>query len=339
MKDNAPDVKNVKDVKHKHPEGYIQYIRKNGKYAGTIEYQRGGKTLKYTAQKTLSTHTITQYINTLKHVFQVLSVKTGMVVNPCENIKQLKQERTAREVFTEEDLILIQRGFKTPNIFGEFCEPLFTIALNTGLREGDICTLKWSDISFKEDGWITRRMNKTGRTVDIPMINGMYEYLSELRNNAEEGAEYVLPEHEEMYRKNKSGVSYRIKHFLSGCGVNDTNANVVEGKRRVSVKDLHSGRHVFAFRGMMCGIPLTIIEAVLGHVDEEMTKRYMQHSNRADIRKHLSGLAVLPAPEDDIVDVQAVDVTADRVTAQNILNNMTDEEIAEFVRKYQKKLQ
>ena len=52
----------------------------------------------------------------------------------------------------------------------DFILALFAIGTCTGLREGDICTLRWSEVDL-ESGWITRRTSKTGSIVTIPILS------------------------------------------------------------------------------------------------------------------------------------------------------------------------
>ena len=108
------------------------------------------------------------------------------------------------------------------------------------LREGDICTLKWSDIDLAER-LITRETRKTGTEVQIPISNQFYELLTATPRTE---SEYVFPKHAQMYLENPDGVSYRIKKFLDGLGIRTT--RIPNGRTRaISVKDLHSCRHTF----------------------------------------------------------------------------------------------
>ena len=146
------------------------------------------------------------YQQALTEVFQLLARDAGIVENPFSSIPRLKKDAETREAFSEEELAIIRDNLD------DFTRPLFTIAIATALREGDICTLKWSEIDFKRD-LIIKRMRKTGNMVEIPIMPPLRGYLSQLQTDSAE-AEYVLPKHAEMYLNNSSGVSYRIKQFL-----------------------------------------------------------------------------------------------------------------------------
>jgi len=90
---------------------------------------------------------------------------------------------------------------------------------------------------------------------------------------------YVLPLHAKLYQENRTGVSYRIKQFLDGLGIKTTKQ--VDGRSRaVSIKDLHSCRHTFCYYAGMYGIPLIVVQSIVGHSSPEMTKHYSAHATR-----------------------------------------------------------
>ena len=61
----------------------------------------------------------------------------------------------------------------------EFCRPLFLVAAVTGLTEGDICTLKWDEISWATR-MIFRKRRKTGIDMAIPILSALENYLKTL---------------------------------------------------------------------------------------------------------------------------------------------------------------
>ena len=95
--------------------------------------------------------------------------------------------------------------------------PLFALAIHTGLREGDICTLKWKEVDLAR-GWITRVQNKTRTELRIPVFAALSSYLGALPRTSE----YVLPDHAQCYLGNQWDVSGRIKAFLRELGIRTT---------------------------------------------------------------------------------------------------------------------
>ena len=103
----------------------------------------------------------------------MLARDAGIVENPFAAIPMLKKESESREAFSEDELTIIRDNLD------DFTRPLFTIAIATALREGDICTLKWSEIDFKRD-LVVKRMRKTGNMVEIPIMPPLRFYLLQL---------------------------------------------------------------------------------------------------------------------------------------------------------------
>ncbi len=277
MNSKHPDVKTLANIQRSHATEYIQYLRSKGRFQKTLKYKRGKEELKYKLKGDLSAKTINTFHQTLTEVFQLLTYDAGLIENPFLAIPKLKKETESREAFTEAELRKINKKLD------DFSRPLFTIAISTALREGDICTLKWEEVDF-EDGVIYRsQMRKTGHAVEIPMMPPLHEYLSKLKSESvlrpeDEYTEYVLPMHAQMYLTNRTGVSYRIKSFLESCEIKTT--KIPKGRTRaISVKDLHSCRHTFCYYAGLYGIPMNIVQGIVGHMTPEMTKHYSAHAS------------------------------------------------------------
>ena len=279
-----PDIQKLSEVRPFHAEAYVQYLRQNGRFNKTVSYSGSviTKERSYQLKSELSPKTINTYQQVLSEVFQLLARDAGIVENPFAAIPMLKKESESREAFSEDELTIIRDNLD------DFTRPLFTIAIATALREGDICTLKWSEIDFKRD-LVVKRMRKTGNMVEIPIMPPLRFYLLQLQTDSAE-LEYVLPQHADMYLNNSSGVSYRIKQFLENkCHIATTKK--LEGRSRaVSVKDLHSCRHTFCYYAGLYGIPLSIVQSIVGHMTPEMTKHYSAHASLSAKREQMRQL-------------------------------------------------
>lgn len=84
--------------------------------------------------------------------------------------------------------------------------------------------------------------------------------------------------------------TYRVKRFLEGLGIETT--RIPEGRTRaISVKDLHSCRHTFCYYAGLAGIPLAVVQSIVGHMSPEMTKRYSAHASIEDKRRGMERLS------------------------------------------------
>lgn len=72
--------------------------------------------------------------------------------NPCDACTLPRAEKREIKPLTEEELKMFLREIEN----GEPLKDLFTVAVFTGMREGEICGLSWKDVDFK-NGTITVR--------------------------------------------------------------------------------------------------------------------------------------------------------------------------------------
>jgi len=282
LKHHHPRARTLGDVTDKMARAYISQLRTEGRFRKTITYKesRRRRSIEYTTKYTsLSPKTCNEYLTTLKQVFAVLQDDSGLDENPFARIPKQAPSSERRRALSPDELALI--GEKAD----DFIRPLFGIGLYTGLREGDICTLRWDEIDLN-DGWIERVMLKTGKTVRIPILPALRGLLLDLPHDDE----YVLPIHAAMHISNPAGISYRVKKFLEGDLKLKTTETPKGRTRAVSVLDVHSLRHTFVWLAAKHGVPLPIVQSIVGHVTEEMTRAYADHAADADKKQHLAGL-------------------------------------------------
>jgi integrase len=321
MESTYPEIEHLAQVRKPHCEAYISYLINNGRFDKNISFfvppkveTRGlrrrvtePKIISYDTSHKITGRTIKDYATEIKWVFNSLAEEAGVVRNPMDGVTIPIAEATDREIFTEDELALIRDNLK----FDDFCRPLFTVAAMTGLTEGDICTLKWSEIHPLEMA-IRRRRRKTGVLLEVPLTETLMNFLS----GYPKISEYVFPEHAETYLKRGSDVSRRIKMFLNRLGIENTKK--VEGHRAVSTKDLHSMRHVFCFYAGQAGIPLTTVQSIVGHMTPEMTRHYSRHDSVASKQKAIEKLPEFLLFADDtkrkpmITSVEWDDTSAER---------------------------
>lgn len=269
MEDNYPEVTHLAAVARHHAENYVASLTTYGKYTIRKPGERR-------EAHPLAGATIKDYLTTITEVFTLLAEDAGLVNNPFTNIPKPSLQTENRQPFTPDELETIKENLD------DFTRPLFTIAFSTALREGDICTLKWSEVDLENLVICRGKMRKTQVGVDIPIMPPLAEYFGELkekRTGKGEYAEYVLPLHAEMYLHNPSGVSYRVKTFLEEKCHIVTTSKPAGRTRAVSIKDLHSCRHSFCYYAGLYGIPMNIVQGIVGHLTPEMTKLYSNHAS------------------------------------------------------------
>lgn len=80
----------------------------------------------------------------LLDMFDKAMIDNFVLKNPCKGIKITKSKDIDRRVLTREEQTDFFECCK-----GTFYDNLFIVAINTGLRPGELCGLKWSDIDLE----------------------------------------------------------------------------------------------------------------------------------------------------------------------------------------------
>jgi integrase len=141
--------------------------------------------------------------------------------------------------------------------FTDHLKPMVLLALNTGMRRGEIFNLQWSHLDLprtmlKVEGSGT----KSVRTRYIPLNDDALTVLSAWRDQTE-GENFIFPARD------------------AGRMDNITRAwrNLTK-KAKVADFNFHDIRHDFASRLVMAGVDLNTVRELLGHTDIKMTLRY-----------------------------------------------------------------
>ncbi len=153
--------------------------------------------------------------------------------------------------------------------------PAFVIALETGLRRGDLIGLRWENVNLQE-GYLRLVMQKTRDEVEIPISIRCREALLECKRRRSLKTPEVL--------RNAKGLPYSVltlsRYFVT--------AKALAGiTRRLRLHDL---RHTFASRLASLGVGLQIIAKALGHRSTRMTERYARPSREAAMQAIVEAL-------------------------------------------------
>ena len=323
MSAKVPQIKLLNDVEPEHAQMYMTYLRENGRFTKKIYIRHGKEVIEQSHAKKLSVRTCNGYLQVLKEIFAVLAEQAGLYDNPFEKVaKQVhKGEKETREAFSITELKRIYEGFSSHR-FGAFCKPLFMVALHTGMREGDICSLKWENINFEECK-IVRKMNKTQHTIVVPMLRSLFDYLLEVKDTADNDSEYVFPEHYKMYSENPSGISYRVKDFLEGCEIENATVEIEGRSHKLSKKDLHSCRHTFCYLAGANNMPLAVVQSIVGHMTPELTALYSAHFTTEDKRKHMQKLETV-LDFGDVIDTVAIEMPSNKALQKPLRQRLYD---------------
>lgn len=201
--------------------------------------------------------TINRELACLKHIFTKAIEWNYVSDNPVKKVKLFNEKNRRRLRYLEWNEIK-----KLVDVCGEKIKPMVIAALHTGMRQGEIIKLKWSDINFNRR-FIMIDRTKNNEKRDIPMSAYLTDMLLELKQKSQSA--YVFA--------NSSGKSW------SRFGSIRKQFDDAMEKAEIEDFHFHDLRHTFASHLIMGGFDLLTVKELLGHKSLEMTLRYAHLSS------------------------------------------------------------
>jgi integrase len=228
--------------------------------------------------------TVNRYMACLRHML-AKAVSWDMVDrNPFDKGEslQLKENNQRLRYLTEEEIerLLAECPTKAPpRKKGKFTQgpqaiylrDFVTIAVNTGMRKGEILSLKWDQI---RGDFVYLEKTKTDEARQIPINDDLDDCFKSIRKRQPVGVKYIFRDQNGHIKDIKTAFNSAIKR----AGIQDFRP--------------HDLRHTFASHYVMRGGSLPALQKILGHADIKMTMRYAHLSKefaREEI-KLLNGL-------------------------------------------------
>lgn len=142
--------------------------------------------------------------------------------------------------------------------FYDHLQPAVIISLHTGLRQGELLSLSWTDVNLHAQQLSIKGSNaKSGKTRHIPLNSEALTALDRWRQQSPNSNVLVFPG-----SKGKKIVDIKT------AWAKLLTAAKIENFR------WHDMRHDFASRLVMVGVDLNTVRELLGHADLKMTLRY-----------------------------------------------------------------
>ncbi len=213
----------------------------------------------------LSKARVNRYLALLKKMFNLAVDWDYLKENPVRKIKLFSEKDNLKEriLNAEEEKRLLEAS-------SEHLRPIIITALCTGMRRGEILSLKWNQVDLSKR---TIRIDKAkgGKIRIIPINDALFKELSRIKENSKSDHVFVYPK--------------------TGKPIKDVKTTFNATTRRAEIKDLrfHDLRHTFASRLIERGVDLITVKDLLGHHSVTVTQRYT-HSNAVQKKKAVESL-------------------------------------------------
>jgi len=286
-----------------------KYIRPffRDKFIGDIsqeEMQRFILTLKNEkTKKTLSAGTIHGIVSVISEFYDYCVMKKIVYTNPCSQIVLPKKRQKKVKVFSNRERRMILEQLQDETHSKSY---LVIVALYTGMRLGELCSLKWECLDMenkvisiktskrrlKSDSFRVHQkeefMNFKGKKTkevvtlpktddserEIPITSYLFPIFKELKLSK---SEYVFPKTNGKHYDNRSIQKY-FGRFVSGLGIKG--------------KSFHTLRHTFATMAIESKMDIKTLSVILGHSNVNTTLNLYVHPNENYIRESMETLSL-----------------------------------------------
>jgi excisionase family DNA binding protein len=223
-------------------------------------------------KKTVQKSTINRELACLRKVLNKAIDWGYLTQNPMSKVKLFSEKDTLKEriLSREEEQLLLEAS-------PPYLRLILIVALNTGMRRGEIFNLRWGQVDLKARR-IRVEVTKNGRVryVDInsvllPVLQG--------------------------HKKSNGQYSYVFANPKTGKPLTDVKRSFDKACKQAGVSQLrfHDLRHTFASRLVENGVDLITVKDLLGHRSVKTTERYT-HSYQEQKRRAVESLALTTVP-------------------------------------------
>lgn len=234
-----------------------------------------------------SASTVTKAHRLLKYALQQAVIAGYIDRNPMLGIKPPKRKRNNPSSLDQAGVqkllrAMRERGLDTVTVSGY-------IALKTGMRCGEVCGLKWSDVELQRDkggeavgGWVTARRaigvgtgeehvkaTKTDRVRDIPVSPDLARVLDKWRAKKAEECMAAGASLEDTY-VTRGPNGFMLSDWCSRLWsrfVQENDIRCTDG----SFAKMHELRHTFATLAIKNHMDIKTLSSILGHANAAMT--------------------------------------------------------------------
>ncbi len=238
--------------------------------------------------------TVNRELACLSAIFTMAKKSQLVDSNPVSEVKKFQERKLQMQILNKEEAESLIEAASEP------LKAILRVALNTGMRRGEILNLRWSDIDF-DLHVISLWETKGGKTRKIPMNAYVEEKLK--------GVEHKDPEYVFISTRTGKPLCDVRKPFIEACD-----------KAEIKGLRFHDLRHTAATWMVMAGIDLVTVSEILGHSDIKMTMRYA-HPTPENRRRAVEALAAVFSRESNDMDTYRTPAPKDMPATRSLSTN------------------
>lgn len=201
------------------------------------------------------------------------------VSNPWARHRSIRPSvQIRRKPLTDEQLVsLLSGSYDTPR-YRQVLADLVRLALVTGCRLEELCALKKSDVVKRKDGyWIVIREGKTEAAArEVPILSSVDHVLDRRCRAKRQKSEWLFSEVTPgAYGRRSHHVSKAYGRYRKLVGVSARG------------QDFHALRHTFTDMMEGVGVPVPIVQLIIGHSRKATmgTTAIYSHGERVNLRQ------------------------------------------------------
>lgn len=234
----------------------------------------------------LASKTVRDIIAKLKEIIKYYEEENNVKLN-IKKISLPKIKRKEIQILSQKEKEILEDYYKLQNTLQTLG---IMICLNTGLRIGEVCALKWEDINLSERKIYVRKTiervyiknrRKSKIIIDtpksrssvreIPINKKLYSWLKRSKGKCSDDC-FILTGSDKKYLEPRS-FQYNFKSILK--------------KNNLRKLKFHTLRHTFATNCIEAGMDVKSLSELLGHADVSVTLNIYVHSSDKIKRTYL----------------------------------------------------
>ena len=226
----------------------------NGFFADRYIYEINNLNVDEYKKKRLESEDTVATINRELSCFKTIlrkAVEWGKLNTPLPKIQLFKENNQRVRYLEEKEAETLLEASPEP------LKSIIVIALHTGMRRGEILSLKWNDVDARERNitiWNTKNREKRV----VPMNSRVCDVF--LGRTKSPDSEFVFTRQNGQHRITDDYVTHLFQKVVEKTGIKNFR--------------FHDLRHTFASWLVMRGVDLKTVQELLGHKDFRMTLRY-----------------------------------------------------------------